>query len=304
MLAVVFPLAFALSLPPSDDTSRYQVDFTLHATPAVAHWPISDIGDQFEIGANAQLQLTLFVQPVRNDDAPPSLRPFLQRVASLSVAVGADIGYHNLTSDSPEPTQQSFGGTTVRVSAETYSHRYLYLAASVGYHFEHLWTDEGGFTDIHEPSVALAIGVRFGDVRIAAVGGTTIDVFDDNVVVLPYVGLRAHAVIRRRIELDGGAALLLPVGGEIGESFDASAMFWLSRNAGLGIGGFYRHGALAVLNGENDSEYGGAVTAKLWLQPRTALTIGYSLRFETSVADDSDESRTDHQVTLGLTFRQ
>ena len=87
-------------------------------------------------------------------------------------------------------------------------------------------------------------------------------------------------------------------------AFDASAIFWLNRNAGLGIGGFYRHGALAVFNGEDDSEYGGALAAKPWLQPRTALTVGYSLRFETSVAEDSDESRTDHEVTLGLTFRQ
>ncbi|HEX4462647.1 MAG TPA: hypothetical protein VIA18_31940, partial [Polyangia bacterium] len=217
---------------------------------------------------------------------------------------GGDIGYRDVNDDSAATVQQNIGGPSVKISAETYTARYLYFTASVGYHLEHMWsTDGNGTINLHEPSIAAGIGVRFGDVRLVAVAGTAFDTFDGNDDFLTHVGLRAHAVIRRRIEIDGGAAVLFPVNGEIGESVDASAMFWVGHRVGLGVGGFYRHGTLAPLNGENDSIYGGALSAKFWVWPRAAFTVGYSLRFETSVSDDSDESRTDHEVTLGLTFR-
>ena len=309
MLAVVVPLAFAFALPPTNETSRYQLDADLHLTPAIADLDSYGNGDSAEVHASAQLQLTMFIQRVRDDDAAPSLQPFLQRVARVRVAVSGAVGFSYVADDGP-PFQRDDGGPTVRAAIDGYVARYLYLGASVGYQLQHRWVDidNGSTENVHEPSLAVAIGARLGDVRIAATAGATFAVGEGDQANWEYVGLRAHAVIHRFIELDGGAELRLwPAadgGAGKGGGGDASATFWLGRRLGLGIGGFYRQGFGSDLGIQTDTQAGGAVSIRWWLSPRALFSFAYRTIWEPNVADPSlQESRIDLALTLGLSFR-
>ena len=265
MLAAVFPFVFAWSLPATNETSRYQLDADLRLAPAIAELDSYGVGDSAEVNASAQLQLTMFIQRLRDDDAPPSLQPFLQRVTRVSVAVRGTIGFSYVADDGP-PFQQDDGGPTVRASIDGYVARYLYLGASVGYQLQHRWVDidDGSTENVHEPSLAVAIGARLGDVRIVATAGATFAVGEGDQADWGYVGLRAHAVIRRHIELDGGVELRLwPAadgGAGKGGGGDASATFWLGRRLGLGIGGFYRQGFGSTFGIQTDTQAGGALS--------------------------------------------
>lgn len=311
MLAVLIPFAFVVALPPSNETARYQLDGDLHLTPAIAHWAAGLDGSNVtrgEVDASAQLQMTLFLQRVHDDDAPPALQPFLQRVAQFRVAVGAHVGFSNI-GDSDDPiAQRNDGGPIVHAAIDGYVGRYLYLAAGVGYQLQHRWTDEGSSENVHEPSVDVAIGARFGDVRIAAVGDWILVAGDEgDGGQMGDVGLRAHAVIRHHIELDGGAELRLwpsesrKLG--MGGGGDLSATFWIARRLGLGIAGFYRQGFGSLYGIQTDTQAGGALSIQYWLSARTAVSFAYRMTWEPSPAEDSPETRIDLGFMLRLTFR-
>ena len=307
MLVALLPLAVVLSLPPTDATSRYQLDADLHLTPAIAHWPELGTSDSPEVSAGAQLQLTLFIQRVRDDDAPLSLQPFLQRVARFTVAAGAAVGFsYPFSEDERSPSAQSFGGPMIHTSIDGYVGRYVYLAAGVGYQFEHRWSDASATDDLHEPSLDVAVGVRVGDVRVAATADGTYVSHNGDGIFWGNVGLRAHAVSHRHIELDGGAALLLyPAknGRGFGASADLSATYWIKRRLGLGCGAFYRLGFATPFGIQTDTQGGGFLSMKWWMSPHSGLSLTFRTTWENDVYDDSIESRTDLSLTLGLTIR-
>lgn len=175
MLTLLLPLAFALSLPPTQHSSRFQRDVDLRITPAVAHWQDDFITttERTELGGSAQLQMTVFA-PARPRRRCAAVAGVLAARDPLRLAISGDAFYaYDYSGGLASNDRLNAAGPGVRIAADGYIARHLYVAGSFGYALDHSWNDQVGSANVEELLFAAAAGVRFGDVRIAATWSTS-----------------------------------------------------------------------------------------------------------------------------------
>jgi hypothetical protein len=316
MLQMLMPLALVFALPPSGESSRLQLDFVLTVAPAVDHWDFIGVPNQFGLEAGQKDTLTVFSRRVvDDDDAPPPLQPFLQRVARFSFTASGDSGYDYFGNSSE---RRDFGGFAVAAHADGYLGRYVYVGGSFGYG-RSLSTftnpaNNSGYCGLEVCSIdeqrlpfQLAAGVRFASTQVWATWGATAYLADYavnadwRVRYWAHVGMRAYSVVHRHIELAGGWQLI-----ESGFGIDGAATLWLGRRLGVGLGAFYRNGNPIDARNVYSTSFtvGGDISGRWWLSRRWALALDFSPRYG-RVAENSipDPTRVSYDITLGLTFR-
>jgi hypothetical protein len=307
MFHALLPLAFVFALPSTGETSRFQLDVNLALTPAADKWDDERISNRSALDGNGKLGFTVFARRVTDDDAPPALQPFLQRVARFTVSGSGYGGYQYESGDQ----RFDYSGFTLAAHADGYIGRYVYLGASFGYDREQAaQADAGGCPDggctayVEHLPFQVAAGVRLADTRLWATWGATAYRSEDEAWQVRYwahVGLRVYSVIHRHIEIGGGAQLL-----RSGFGLDFATTFWLGRRLGLGFGAFYRIGAPVDTPFGNVTGWtvGGDVSAKWWLTRRWALALDVSPRYgRVAEFTDPDPTRTSCIITLGLSLR-
>lgn len=315
MFQLIVPLAFVFALPPSGESSRLQLDFGLVIAPASDKWDDETTVNRLRIESAQKVSLTIFSRRVVDDDAPPALQPFLQRVARFSFTGSGAFAEGYFEDGTVRRDVNSFG---IVAQADGYLGRYLYVGGSFGYGRSAItFTEPSDNPSMNDVCVLqtcssdeqrlpfqVAAGVRLANTRLWATWGATAYQLDDadwRVGYWGHVGVRVYSVVHRHIELAGGWQLI-----QSGFGLDFAATFWLGRRLGLGFGAFYRQGNAIDVPSELEASWtvGGKVSGKWWLSRRWALALDFSPRFGLVAENtDPDPTRVSYDITLGLTFR-
>jgi hypothetical protein len=255
-------------------------------------------------GGGVDAGVTLFFDRVVDDDAAPSLQPYLQRVASFGLS-GGGYGYSFDFGPGTRPVDRSGGGLSVGMNAYFGPHKALYAGAgfSFRYQTEHTRDASNDVSSLTLP-LSLTFGVRFGDVRVRAAWTMEPERHNAGPFVTPFYGnvsLHGYAVVRRRLELTGSAYLL-----EGGGSGSVDVTLWLARRFGLSVGangGHERVGANVYTDGFTQDFAGGWAGFTSWLTSRFAVYCSYAPEWRQYVGPAYTSSEIDHYVTVGLTGR-
>ena len=284
--------AATLALAPTGNTTRLELATGGGVqSVVVAQQPP---GSGSSIGGQGGLGLTLYGHRIVDDDAPPSLQPYLQYAFQLHVDGGA--GGFRYTPDPPAsaPGNDSVNGYA-NVTASGYFDRAVYGSLALGMRYRS--DSAGSFTTLLLPMTASA-GFRFGDVRLALGWSVTPTRVDAGVFKVPFWGgalAQVYAVVRRRLGLvaevdvvDGGA---LAHGGVTG---------YFLRRFSLGASVDGGHGRQSAYAFSYDTA-GGGVTFRSWIVSRVAVAVDYSFTW-TRYAYANGSGEDDYTNLVGLTL--
>jgi hypothetical protein len=260
---VTFLCVVAMALPVSGEPSRVE----LQLSPQFR--AIQYLNDPLRstIGGDVSVGVTVFLKRVVDDDAAPSLQPFLQRVGLFRAGIS---GGGTTTTESalrtpmgiavPGGSQSSLTRADLFAAASGYLGGWAYLAGSLRFA---IVGDQRRQLSLHPE---LSLGVRWRQLLVYAGWGVTSYWLPSSSGFVSFWGgafAGAQGVVRRFVEL-GVRIDVLDRGAEV----EGSATFWLLRRLGLGISVYGGHGGLNDLAGFE-------VEATLWIVPRAALSLGY-----------------------------
>lgn len=234
--------AATLALAPTGDSIRFSVaasgtfDASNYGAPAPGYFQ----GEE-TLAGRAGLGLTLYLRRIVDDDAPPSLQPFLQRATYFHLDGGGGGGQQTWSAAQPHV---SFTQGWFDASISGYARGYLYGAAHVGVQYSDnsgaLYPVGGGplvplaTTTVVVP-VDVDVGLRHGDLRLTVGWGirptrvsATGSAGDFHVPF--WGGLRADVagVVKKRLWLSAGLGML-----DNGVSVVGSAELYLRRRFGV-----------------------------------------------------------------------
>jgi hypothetical protein len=275
-------LGFTFALAPTGDKTELLLDFDA----GVAYrptWADGLSGGGREVGGSAAAGFTLFDRGIVDDDAPPSLQPYLQYATQLHVGGGGGyVGRQFPGDDGASPLVQGW----VDASASGYLARRLYIAASFEWDYG-TWHLDGEQLSEQIESFAAAVGLRFDDVRVSAGwGGAAYSIGTERSRIRYYGGAFAevYAVVKRQLELD--ASVRLAEGGAEGS---LGATWWLGRRLGLGLGA--TGGAHAYVDSADRYAFvGGSLAATWWFTPRLAGQVSLAVTWQEPVGSSDDGS--------------
>jgi hypothetical protein len=296
-------------LPPPRADARWQLDATLSGDVYSIHPSQAPTSDSDASGKRAagSLELTRFLTPVVDDDAPRSLQPFLQRAGALSVSIGGsgfDTQYpFNALSAQNDRTDAHFGTS---LGLDVYVTRVFALTAGLGYGYDVLH-DPSLFTPqtSHSFSAGAGFGLRGGDTRFDLAYAFSATSVNGTFAPLRWGTLEGtlYTVFDRRFSL-GLWGLGLQSGG--GGGLDLG--FYTTKDFGVFLGGLGEHGELyqdsLVLN-----RYSGYAGASYWVVPQVRLSGYYTFTANDvpgQVGPDvmtSGSLELDHQIQLRASFR-
>jgi hypothetical protein len=263
-------LALTLFLPPTGQSTTLQLSLSgdfrfLQFTPPPA---VMVAGNGRTLEGWGVVGATLFLHPVRDDDAAPSLQPFLQRASALRVE-GQGGGF-DLARPAPLVGRNgSFGYG--RAAAAIYVHRRINLAGGIG-------VDYQTFTDVGQAPVSILtiplyaqIGLRLGDALVSLGWSGTPTRLGAGDFSLPFaygVYAEGYGVVRRRLELGASVGAR-----DQGAGASGSATWWLARRLGvtLSVGG--GRGYDSFSHSMRGNAYGGAALTA-WITARIAVATG------------------------------
>lgn len=238
--------------------------------------------------------------PILDDDSPPELQPFLQRVSSVELrAAGAYDRIRNVT---------TIVGTdaAATLAADFVIARYLVLGARAG------WDDRRteavdlppatglSLEERHPLSFGLSVGARVGAVRFDLNWDTWGRRPGDYSEGKHLVSVRARGVADRRfdvtVELHSSSGGLFERG-----SFGAvlGGAWYPTRPVGLGVEVFAESASVWSGSENVTRAIGGALRASWWPTARVGLSLGYAATTET----DASQTYVRHAMRLGVTFR-
>ncbi|HEY4120503.1 MAG TPA: hypothetical protein VGM56_21710 [Byssovorax sp.] len=219
------------------------------------------------------LEVTRFVAPVVDDDAPRTLQPFLQRASTVSVSVNAGGFFTRLPGNEGAETDVNVAASAF---ADVYVTRFLALTAGFSYRYDDVQLPLGdtilvGETHVVSPSAG--VGVRIGDARIdlsyaasifASGGGSGDGDWGT-------IALGAEVALRRKLYLHAVASAF-----HAGAGVYAGAEYFLTKDLsgfvdGLGSTGAYTSDLSRL------AEYGFDVGVAFWPMPRLRLVAEYAL---------------------------
>ncbi|MGZ3406425.1 MAG: hypothetical protein ACXVAN_08295 [Polyangia bacterium] len=297
-------LVSTLTLAPTGADSRFELvaggafDHNLITVPSS-----SEGANGFD--GRAGIGLNLFVRRLRDDDAPPTLQPFLQRVGELHIDGGGGGFTVSQPSNSTLPDRVGHSGY-FDLAAWGYAQRFLYGYAHFGVSYSSVtdtvplglaFPNSVTATTLALP-VEIAGGVRAGDVRFTAgwsVTPTRVNDADFSVPFWGHVRINADAVVRRRLALDAEADLL-----DGGAGASGGATLYLARRFGLGalVRGSHEHPGNSLIR----DHAGAGLSFEAWATPRVAVALSYSFDWW-QYSDATRRFQTDYVNLIDLTFR-
>jgi hypothetical protein len=304
-------LVLTLALPSTGQTAHVYAAVTASLQLRDYDFGPNHIELADEIQGGADLDLAYFFRPVHDDDAPPDLQPFLQRLPRLHLDGGGWGGHYDTVLSIVNPVNPS-GPPGIHTSpvygfvhstAEGYIH-WLYLAVGIGVSYS------TGYAIPHDHlaiPLDASLGIRWRDILWWA-GWSVVpqrDVYSgylrgrDSSFNVPFWG-SAHvgvaAVISRRGELIANVTVL-----DGGASVEASGQLWFGRR--LGISASVGGGSSTQLRSQSDSINGG-VSLAVWMTSRVAAGISYNVFWErTSNPDSPTGTQSDIAHVLAIDFR-
>jgi hypothetical protein len=254
--------------------------------------------DAHTVEGGAGIAADLYFDPIVDDDAAPSLQPFLQRAAYFHLAGGGS----GFTTDS-----EFLGGGRGRRTGSS-GHGTVGLAGYFGpsksvYGSVYFTARGDSFTDNGGPSHGdlelsprISVGVRWRDLRVRVAWGLAARRIDDQEFKVPFWGnasLHIYGVVRRRLELTAETYVL-----EGGASAFGDATLWLARRFGLDVavgGGRY------TPEGSTTDFVRASAGLTVWLTPRFALDATYFSEYARYI--DARYDSMEHRAIVGVIFR-
>ncbi len=286
-----------LALAPTGDGSRLELgavaDFegtAVRVSPLV----IGFGGDGGALGGQAGASFTLFGRRVVDDDAPPSLQPYLQRVFTLHVDGGGG-GFRF----APDVNNANGGNDSTNGYADAYAAGYArWLYGYVGFGMRYRSDSPSHYSLLQLP-LDVAAGVRFGDVRLSLGWSVSPTRVNEQSFGVPFWGgvyAHAFAVVRRRLALDAQVTVV-----DGGAAADAGATVYLARRFGVGVFARGGAGAPSELTYRYQSA-GGGVSFEAWTNARTVVAITYSFDW-TAYGYTQAPTENDYRSIIALSFR-
>jgi hypothetical protein len=240
--------------------------YGIHPTVPGASFPIPDVNGN---RASGSLELTRFLTPVADDDAPRSLQPFLQRTSEISGTFG---GSGFVTRNPDGGTDRTDSHLTLGLGANLYLTPYVALTAAASYDYDVLH-DIGVDQTTHAFAASTGLGFRFHDVRFDLVAGFIANDVNGSFapIRLGVAQVSMYAVLARcfSVNLWAGAIQSGGVGG-------ADLVYYPTQNLGFYLSGYGERGELyydpTLLN-----RFGGDVGLSYWVTPRMRLAMFYDL---------------------------
>ena len=289
-------LVTTLALAPTGDGARFEFSLggDFQGTAVRMAPPIIGFSDGHTLGGTGGAGFTLFGQRVIDDDAPPTLQPYLQRVFQLHADGGAGGFRFRQDADAAAPGNDSTNGyADVNLSGYA-SWFYGYL----GFGVRDRNDSPSGYSFLTLP-VDAAAGVRFGDVRLSlgwTFAPTRVDTRPFSVPFWGGVYAHAYAVVRRQLSLSAAVNVL-----EGGAGASGGATVYLARRFGVGVsvGGSHQH---ASLPGYTFDGAGGTLSFEAWTSARVAVALGYSFNW-LAYTYPMTPTENDYQSLISLSLR-
>jgi hypothetical protein len=302
MLALPLFAAASLALAPTGGDYRLELALDGEFT-ATAVSPPGATAHGLGTTGQGSGRLSVFSRRVVDDDAPPDLQPFLQRVSELRIeGGGGGLAYSPPADSNGAPPYDGASGF-VDLSGHTFFDRLFYAYASFGVHDVTRKTDSGlvpaSTSSMLTLPLAVAGGLRFGDFFFSLGWRLTPTSINGGEFEVPFWGgawLHFYGVVHRRLALvaeveveDGGASGI------------AQANVYVLRR--FAVIPFVRGGAAHLSNTMVDYGHaGGGLALQVWASARFAATVDYS--FDWYRYDSNGESiETDYRNLIDLSFR-
>jgi hypothetical protein len=248
-------------------------------------------------GGGGNVGARVFFSHLTDDDAAPSLQPFLQRVGFFFGSAGGS----RLSTVYEGSSDQSVATSAAHVSlaAGGYFGPGRAFYADGGLTIDYSAQDHDSSNSLRlTPSVAL--GGRWRDLLIDARWQLPIVHPSRGDFSVPFwgnVGVEVYGVAGRRLELGVSGWVL-----DGGASASGFARVWLARR--FGIGATVDGGASSPARDTSQLFFGGAVDFTAWLSTRVALSVSYHPGWTKIVnSDETELSQVNHTVVLGMTVR-
>jgi hypothetical protein len=290
-------LVTTLTLAPTGAASR--IDLGVGADVALDSWRYPPPPGWFEVpgghstGGEAFAGMTLYLRDVVDDDAPPTLQPFLQRTSFFHLGGGGG-GYSATNPSGNVPTFGSHFGD-VGLSAGGYAGRWFYGYASLGVSYSE--ASENGVKTSSSLSVPVdvAVGVRAGSLLLAAGWTLRPIAVDDSPFRVDFWGgvyVRAYGVVRKKLSL--GALVQVLDGGAF---VAGDATLYLARRFGIGT---YLHGSRSTPGSLGRDNVGTGVSFEAWINSRFALWLAYHFDWNHYAPSGRSDEEHDYVSVISL----
>jgi hypothetical protein len=287
-----------LALAPTGASSRFELTVQGEYDNEVIAVP--QRGTAGSNGGDGSVGFTLFFDhPIIDDDAPPGLQPFLQRLSSLHVW-GEGGGYQVLpTTGSPLPAGSGYGGDA-SLSGSVYADRFFFASLGVGVDYRSD-TSGGATTPRLEVPLGISAGPRIGDTLLTIGWSLAPTRIGDSGFQIPFwgnVNLQVVSVLGRALSLHGEVDLYDGGAGAV-----AGLAVFIDRR--LGVGGFVRGSYEHVFDTMvNDAHVGAGLEVDVWSGPRLAFELAYTFDWnQYHDADSGAVTETDYRSLIDLTMR-
>jgi hypothetical protein len=288
--------AASLVLAPTGNSSRVELvsGGGFNAATVTMSSPGSLAERGLSLGGQGGVGFTLFGPRVVDDDAPPSLQPYLQYAAQLHVDGGGGGFRFSPDSATSGPGNDSSNGYA-NVNASGYFDRTLYGYLGIGVRYRSDSANQ--FTSLLLP-ISAAAGLRLGQVRLSIGWSVTPTRYGDDVFKVPFWGgayAQAYAVVHLRLSLSANVNVL-----EGGAGAGGGATVYLARrfSVGASVSGSHAHNSDL---GFTFDGVGAEVDFEAWTGPRFAIAVDYSITWGHWVYANAS-AEDDYTNTIGLTF--
>lgn len=294
-------LVLTLALPPSGGESHWQLAvggaFTYRAFsdgPGIG-MPLTVDGSTLQGSGTAAVGY--FTRALVDDDAAPSLQPFLQRATELSLD-GYGYGFH-LTAWPLGPHGRDGDGGAVHASATSYPVPWMRWHLSFGVQYDRFHDGAAPAQSQLALPIELSLGARRHDLLGYVGWDVTPRQVGQGAFDVPFWGgvyVGGEAVLARRIDLHGSVQVL-----DRGAEARGGVSVWLARRFGVAANVAGGHGAVGP--GDPIEDYAGAgAGVTWWFIPRLAATLSYSGQWY-RYSSDSVTNGASHVLSLALTAR-
>lgn len=222
-------------------------------------------------GLDVDFDVRRFFAPLRDDGAPYSLQPFLQRSSSWTLSVD---GTHSSTRDPLGGPARTYWAGGISGGLDVYIRRWLIVDAGLGYG-RGVLHDEGIDQSNQSFGGHVQMGLRLANTRIDAwYGLTALETAGAFAPLRTRFGASAFSAFAQRVTLSADGTVIPG-----GASGDVALEYYAKREVGVFAGTFAAKGKL-YSNDDVVTRYGGWLGLAVWVDPTLAILAQYQLTLE------------------------